>query len=92
MTEAMEGQEDEFNDWYANIHCHNTMRIEGSVAVQRWERSPYQSQYNAKNIGPIQQWLCIYEMNDTPANIDAHVTDRFTDAIPITSTMKMSLG
>jgi hypothetical protein len=92
MTEAIEGREDEFNDWYTNIHCHDTMRIEGSVAVQRWKRSPYQLRYNAKYIGPVQQWLCIYEMNDTQANIDAHVRDCFTDAMPITSAMKMELG
>ena len=92
MTEAIEGREDEFNDWYTNIHCHDTMRIEGSVAVQRWKRSPYQLRYNAKYNRPVQQWLCIYEMNDTQANIDAHVKDCFTDAMPITSAMKMELG
>jgi len=92
MTEAIEGREDEFNDWYTNIHCHDTMRIEGSVAVQRWKRSPYQLRYNKAYIGPAQQWLCIYEMNDTQANIDAHVRDCFTDAMPITSAMKMEMG
>src|SRR4051794_12334159 len=39
MTDAYEGQEDEFNDWYTNIHCHDTMRFKGSVAVQRWKLS-----------------------------------------------------
>ena len=90
MTEAHPGQEDEFNDWYTNIHCHDTMRISGSVAVQRWKLSPYQLRYNAPYVGPRQRWLCIYEMQDTQANIDAHIKDVFTDAMPITSAQDIS--
>ena len=90
MTEAHPGQEDEFNDWYTNIHCHDTMRISGSVAVQRWKLSPYQLRYNAAYVGPRQRWLCIYEMQDTQANIDAHLKDVFTDAMPITSAQDIS--
>ena len=89
MTEAVEGQEDEFNDWYTNIHCHDTMRFKGSVAVQRWKLSPYQLRYNAKFVGPEQQWLCIYEMTDTQENIDVHVETCFTDLLPITSAQRI---
>ena len=89
MTEAVEGQEDEFNDWYTNIHCHDTMRFQGSVATQRWKLSPWQLRYNQRHFGPEQRWLCIYEMMDTQANIDAHVEDCFTDRLPITSTQRI---
>jgi len=89
MTEAYEGQEDEFNDWYTNIHCHDTMRIKGSVAVQRWKLSRYQLRYNAAHVGPPQRWLCIYEINDIQANIDAHLADCFTDRMPITSAQRL---
>ena len=57
MTEAVEGREDEFNDWYTNIHCHDTMRLKGSVAVQRWKLSRHQLRYNAAHVGPAQRWL-----------------------------------
>ena len=88
MTEAFEGQEDEFNDWYTNIHCHDTMRLQGSVAVQRWKLSPYQLRYNAQHFGPEQRWLCIYELNDTQQNIDDHVDQCFGDRMPITSALR----
>jgi len=88
MTEAVDGQEDEFNDWYTNIHCHDTMRLKGSVAVQRWKLSPYQLRYNARFVGPEQRWLCIYELNDTQQNIDDHVEQCFTDRMPITSAQR----
>jgi len=89
MTEAVEGQEDEFNDWYTNIHCHDTMRFKGSVATQRWKLAPYQLRYNARFNGPEQQWLCIYEMTDTQENIDVHVETCFTDLLPITSAQRI---
>lgn len=88
MTDAYEGQEDEFNDWYTNIHCHDTMRFKGSVAVQRWKLSRYQLRYNAAWFGPWQPWLCIYEVGDTQESIDVHVRDTFTDRLPITSTQR----
>ena len=89
MTDAYEGQEDEFNDWYTNIHCHDTMRFKGSVAVQRWKLSRYQLRYNAELKGPWQPWLCIYEVGDTQENIDAHIADCFTDRLPITSAQRI---
>ena len=81
MTDAYEGQEDEFNDWYTNIHCHDTMRFKGSVAVQRWKLSRHQLRYNAAYFGPWQPWLCIYEVGDTQENIDVHIADTFTDSL-----------
>lgn len=89
MTEAVAGREDEFNDWYTVIHCHDTMRFKGSVAVQRWKLSPWQLRYNEALVGPEQPWLCIYEMMDTQANIDAHVEDCFTDRLPITDAQRL---
>lgn len=89
MTEAFEGQEDEFNDWYTNIHCHDTMRLQGSVAVQRWKLSPYQLRYNVRHFGPEQRWLCIYELNDTQQNIDDHIEQCFSDRMPITSAQRI---
>lgn len=88
MTDAYEGQEDEFNDWYTNIHCHDTMRFKGSVAVQRWKLSRHQLRYNAAYFGPWQPWLCIYEVGDTQENIDVHIADTFTDRLPITSAQR----
>ena len=89
MTDANPGQEDEFNDWYTNIHCHDIMRLKGSIAVQRFKLSPYQLRYNAANFGPAQPYLCIYELGDTQQNIDDHVEQCFSDAMPITSALRL---
>jgi len=89
MTEANTGQEDEFNAWYTNIHCHDIMRLQGSVAVQRWKLSRHQLRYNSAYVGPRQRWLCIYELNDTQQNIDDHVAQCFSDAMPISAALRM---
>jgi len=92
MTEPNDGQEDEFNDWYTNIHCHDIMRLQGSVAVQRFKLSPYQLRYNRKYVGPRQPWLCIYELNNSQQNLDDHVRYCFSDAMPISSALNVDTG
>ena len=89
MTEPNDGQEDEFNAWYTNIHCHDIMRLQGSVAVQRWKLSRHQLRYNSAFVGPRQRFLCIYELNDTQQNIDDHVAQCFSDAMPISAAIRM---
>jgi hypothetical protein len=46
MTNAVEGQDDEFNTWYNEVHLPDVVRVEGFVAAQRFrltETDPAQS-------------------------------------------------
>jgi len=36
LTDAVEGGEDEFNDWYDNQHLSDVLNVEGFVAAQRF--------------------------------------------------------
>ena len=91
-TEPNPGEEDAFNDWYTHIHCHDIMRLEGSIAVQRYKQSRHQLQYNKANIGPKARWLTIYELGDTEQNLDDHVEQCFTDRMPITAALNLGGG
>jgi len=91
-TEPNPGEEDEFNDWYTHIHCHDIMRLKGSIAVQRFKQSRHQLQYNAAHIGPRPRWLAIYELGDTQQNLDDHVEQCFTDQMPITAALNLAGG
>lgn len=91
-TEPRPGQEDAFNDWYTHIHCHDIMRLDGSIAVQRYKQSRHQLQYNRANIGPKARWLTIYELGDTEQNLDDHVEQCFTDRMPITKALDLGGG
>ena len=39
FTNPVDGKEDEFNDWYTNIHLSDVLRVPGFVAAQRFELS-----------------------------------------------------
>ena len=36
MTHAMEGREEEYNEWYQNVHLHDVVALEGFKSAQRF--------------------------------------------------------
>ena len=42
MTNAAEGREQEFNDWYSNVHVHDVVKVPGIVAARRYELNEVQ--------------------------------------------------
>lgn len=42
LTNAIEGHEEEFNDWYTNRHIPDLMRLDGFVSAQRFELTELQ--------------------------------------------------
>ena len=66
LTNAIEGQDDEFNDWYNNRHLFDVVNLEGFVAAQRHRMdSPF-----AEGPQPlIHQYLAIYEIPEGQLDI-----------------------
>jgi hypothetical protein len=61
------GKDDEFNDWYSNIHFRDVLRFRGSIAAQRFHLSDKQI---AVYRNPLKwKYLALYEVSDA---------DRFT--------------
>jgi hypothetical protein len=56
MSNAAEGREDEYNDWYDNTHIADALRVPGFVAAQRFRLLPAQR----SNVQPW-KYLCLYE-------------------------------
>lgn len=42
LTNALEGRDDEFNDWYTNVHLGDVLKLPGVVAAQRFRMSETQ--------------------------------------------------
>lgn len=67
MSDPVEGREDEYNDWYNNIHLHDIVSVPGFVAAQRFRLE--------KSVGGhiANRYLTIYEMDcdDPEASFDA---------------------
>lgn len=57
MTNPVDGREDEFNDWYSNVHLSESVGVPGLISAQRFKLSDEQlgepSEY---------RYLAIYEI------------------------------
>jgi hypothetical protein len=85
LTNAIEGREAEFNDWYTNRHLEDVLDIPGIVAAQRFkitdaQRAPKPLPYN---------YLAIYEIEtDDLAGVVGELGRRAgTGKMPISDAM-----
>ena len=59
FTEAVPGREQEFNDWYDQVHLKEVLEVDGFVAAQRFERA--EKQMDGMEDVPA-RFLAIYEI------------------------------
>lgn len=86
LTNAANGRDDEFNDWYDNIHVPEILALPGFLAAQRFRVGEAQ-------IGPApsHRYLALYEFEaDNPADVTKSFIEnagkmRMTDAIDAAS-------
>ncbi|MGE0501660.1 MAG: hypothetical protein AB7I79_08320 [Rhizobiaceae bacterium] len=85
MTNAVEGRDDEFNDWYTNQHLHDVVKAPGIVAAQRFVLDDEQ-RYNAPY--PF-KYLAIYEIESDSVQPVIDYIDKVagTDAMPMSPAM-----
>lgn len=57
LTNAVEGRDDEFNDWYSNVHLRDVLAIPGIVKAERFRLASAQRQP-----GQPYGYLAIYEI------------------------------
>jgi len=64
LTNPVEGREDEYNDWYDNVHLDDVLAVDGFVAAQRFRLS---TELAGRHPSPW-RYLAIYEIEaDDPA-------------------------
>jgi hypothetical protein len=84
LSEAVDGRDDEFNDWYSWVHIRDVLRLSRVVvAVQRFKRSPHQLVPNGSGKYP-QEYLAIYETTD-PERMTQDHKPVFTSEMPISN-------
>lgn len=67
FANAVEGRENEFNDWYDNTHLADVLAVPGMVAATRYELEP------VERSGPPApaSYLAVYEFEGDPAEVTA---------------------
>ena len=85
LTNAVEGREDEFNDWYTNRHLADLLAIPGIVAARRFGLSDVQRAPPPHPFG----FCALYEIetDDLQSVLDALQARANTPAMPISPAM-----
>jgi hypothetical protein len=81
FTNPVEGREEEFNDWYDNVHIPDTLRTDGFVAVTRYELAGVQpathrldaAERNGGETVPSQRYLAVWELEGDLKQVFANV-------------------
>jgi hypothetical protein len=73
FTSAVEGRDEEFNEWYDNTHIHDVLKVPGYVAAQRFKVVSELS----SGIAPKCKYIALYEMEtDDPAKTLSELVSR----------------
>jgi len=89
FSKPKDGRDDDFNDWYTNIHIRDALRFRGAIAAQRFALSPDQPQRLSGDFG--WKYLALYDVFDAARFSREHwdnaltprmmVTDSFDDTV-----------
>jgi hypothetical protein len=59
LTEAIEGKEDEYNDWYTNTHLADVLKLKAFVSAQRFR---FAAVDGPDATPPLRKYLALYEI------------------------------
>jgi len=80
------GREDEFNNWYSNVHIRDVMRMDGGISAQRFVQREVQTGFAT----PAEhRYVAFYEVADTAALSQAHADAAGTDLMVINDAADM---
>lgn len=87
LTNAKEGKDEEFNQWYTNRHLHDVLATPGFVRAQR-----FQLAVNPSSGGPSWRYYAAYELetDDLKAAVDELMRRYGTDKMPMSDSMDSS--
>lgn len=66
FSNAVEGREDAFNEWYDTRHIPDVLQVPGVVAGRRFDQVPVPGQ---EGMAPAHRYLAIYDLDDDPEKV-----------------------
>lgn len=85
LTNPLEGRDDEFNDWYTNVHLADVLKLPGVTAAQRYRLAD--TQHRA---GPLEwAYMAVYEIeiDDISRTLSALRAASGSDAMPLSPSL-----
>jgi hypothetical protein len=88
FSNPVEGEEDEYNRWYDDVHLPDVVAVDGVVAGQRYEHVPVESEGGAR---PTHRYLAIYELDGDPNTVLKTFTEQVASGqMPLSEGMDMT--
>jgi hypothetical protein len=88
LTNPVAGREDDFNDWYTNVHTRDALRFRGSIAQQRFVFAHDQVQDYPN--GFVSKYLALYEVYDAHRFCQEHVDNALTTRMMVEDSIDIS--
>jgi hypothetical protein len=88
LSNAADGRDDEFNDWYTDVHLHDVLAVDGFVAAQRFRLADAQLQPDRP---APHRYLAVYEIDadDAARPLQALLSGVTSGAIPLSDTLDL---
>jgi hypothetical protein len=83
LSRPVAGRDDEFNDWYTNIHARDALRLDGVVATQRFRLA--ESQIRPADAAGISDYLALYEVSNAQRFMQGHFDAMLTPRMRCTT-------
>jgi hypothetical protein len=82
FTNPVEGKENEFHEWYDDVHIPDCLRIDGVAAVTRYEVADVQASLrpvgvSEKTGGVTQRYLAVWELEGDLVEVFANTREEF---------------
>jgi hypothetical protein len=84
FSAPVEGHEDEFNDWYDEVHLPEVQAVPGIRSAQRLVLGPERRPLGDNE--PLPRYLAIYEIDGDPEDVFAEIARRQESGEMTTST------
>lgn len=62
FSNPVAGREDEFNEWYDNVHIPELLTVPGMLSATRYALHEAEIYHVAGGVAPEHKYMCIYEM------------------------------
>jgi hypothetical protein len=89
MSNPAAGRDDEFNDWYTNVHLHDVLAVDGIVAAQRFRLSDTQMRPDQPQ---PHRYMAVYEIEAEDPNtpLQSLLAGVMSGAIPLDESLDVA--
>ena len=75
FSNPVEGKEDQYNEWYDNVHLADVMRIPGVVSAARYDFRP--TSFGEATAAPTEhRYLAVFELDREPEGVLTEMGNR----------------